>query len=167
MELFTTTKQCIANITGQINITNSDEEGFIEVDDDNRDVFFTVAKLPSDAKFDILYYSSNDKGKSSQKRLKTKTLPMISGEKGKIYWFFFILFDAILVVMTNTDSPSYSEEIPTLVVVFVAATITILVLVTMLIIANTMKRRISVKTDYSQEGMQIKNFQVISLLIEF
>lgn len=85
MELFTTTKQCIANITGQINITNSDEEGFIEVDDDNRDVFFTVAKLPSDSKFDILYYSSNDKGKSSQKRLKTKTLPMISGEKGKIY----------------------------------------------------------------------------------
>ena len=62
--------------------------------------------------------------------------------------------------MTNTDSPSYSEEIPTLVVVFVAATVTILVLVTMLIIANTMKRRISVKTEYSQDGMQIKNFQV-------
>ena len=50
-----------------------------------------------------------------------------------------------------------------LVVIFVAVTITVLVLVTMLIIANTMKRRIIAKTDFqSQEpgGMQIKNYQV-------
>ena len=64
--------------------------------------------------------------------------------------------------MTNAGQQSYTEEIPMLVVIFVAVTITVLVLVTMLIIANTMKRRIIAKTDFqSQEpGMQIKNYQV-------
>ena len=65
--------------------------------------------------------------------------------------------------MTNAGHQSYTEEIPMLVVIFVAVTITVLVLVTMLIIANTMKRRIIAKTDFqSQEpgGMQIKNYQV-------
>ena len=66
------------------------------------------------------------------------------------------------LVMTNAGQQSYTEEIPMLVVIFVAVTITVLVLVTMLIIANTMKRRIIAKTDFpSQEpGMQIKNYQV-------
>merc|ERR1712130_215692 len=45
------------------------------------------------------------------------------------------------------------------VVIFVGSTVTVLLLVTMLIIANTMKRRISVKTDFPQQGMQIKTFQ--------
>lgn len=64
--------------------------------------------------------------------------------------------------MTNAGQQSYTEEIPMLMVIFVAVTITVLVLVTMLIIANTMKRRIIAKTDFqSQEpGMQIKNYQV-------
>ena len=65
-------------------------------------------------------------------------------------------------VITNTDSSGYTEEIPTLVVIFVGATITVLVLVTMLIIGNAMKRRISVKTELQQDGqaLQIKNIQV-------
>ena len=67
--------------------------------------------------------------------------------------------------MTNADSSAYPEEIPTLVVIFVGATITVLVLVTMLIIANAMKRKISMKTNtFPQEatGVQIKNIQVTS-----
>ena len=65
--------------------------------------------------------------------------------------------------MTNADSSVYPEEIPTLVVIFVGATITVLVLVTMLIIANAMKRKISMKTNtFTQgaNGAQIKNIQV-------
>ena len=96
MELFTIAKQCIANITGQINITNTDEEGFIEVDDDTREVLFTVGKLPSDEKYDIVFYASNEKGKSSLKRLKANTLPMISGEKGKIFFKNLFLFKSYL-----------------------------------------------------------------------
>ena len=67
--------------------------------------------------------------------------------------------------MTNADSSVYPEEIPTLVVIFVGATITVLVLVTMLIIANAMKRKISMKTNtFPQDttGVQIKNIQVTS-----
>lgn len=115
---------CIANITGQMNLTDVDDEAFTSVDDEGREVFFTVSKLPSDEQFDIKYYASNHKGKSSVKHLKVQTLPLISGEK----------------VMTNAGSQSYSEEIPTLVVIFVGSTVTVLILVTMLIIANTMKR---------------------------
>ena len=66
-------------------------------------------------------------------------------------------------MITNADSSAYPEEIPTLVVIFVGATITVLVLVTMLIIANAMKRKISMKTNtFSQgtTGAQIKNIQV-------
>ena len=66
-------------------------------------------------------------------------------------------------MITNADSSAYPEEIPTLVVIFVGATITVLVLVTMLIIANAMKRKISMKTNtFPQEatGVQIKNIQV-------
>jgi len=143
VELYTQTRICIANITGQMNLTDVDDEAFTSVDDEGREVFFTVSKLPSDEQFDIKYYASNHKGKSSVKHLKVQTLPLISGEK----------------VMTNAGSQSYSEEIPTLVVIFVGSTVTVLILVTMLIIANTMKRRISVKTDFPQQGMQIKTFQ--------
>ena len=51
-------------------------------------------------------------------------------------------------VITNTESQDWDgEEIPTLVVIFVGGTVTVLVLVTGLILANTMKRRIAVKAE--------------------
>ena len=70
--------------------------------------------------------------------------------------------DIFYLVMTNAGQQSYTEEIPMLVVIFVAVTITVLVLVTMLIIANTMKRRIIAKTDFptQEPSLQIKNYQV-------
>jgi membrane protein YdbS with pleckstrin-like domain len=63
-------------------------------------------------------------------------------------------------VVTDASSPTYSEEIPTLAVVFVGATITVLILVAALIVANTLRRRITIKQEYSQDEMQIKNIQV-------
>ena len=70
--------------------------------------------------------------------------------------------DVFYLVMTNAGQQSYTEEIPMLVVIFVAVTITVLVLVTMLIIANTMKRRITAKTEFPNQepNLQIKNYQV-------
>ena len=51
-------------------------------------------------------------------------------------------------MITNTESQDWDgEEIPTLVVIFVGGTVTVLVLVTGLILANTMKRRIAVKAE--------------------
>ena len=141
MEFFNGRKVCIANITGQMNDTGEEEE---YRDEEEREVYFTVSKLPADQEFKIVFYSSNKKGKSQEKYLTARTLPVISGE----------------TVITNTDSSAYPEEIPTLVVIFVGATITVLVLVTMLILGNAMKRRMSAKTELPQEGLQIKNIQV-------
>ena len=58
--------------------------------------------------------------------------------------------------MTTSDSDSYSEEIPTLVVIFVGATVTVLILVLMMIIVNTMKRRISDKKAGSHESKKLQ-----------
>ena len=140
MEFFNGRKVCVANITGQMNETGEEEYR----DEEDKEVYFTVSKLPADQQFNIVFYSSNKKGKSQEKYLTASTLPVISGE----------------TVITNTDTSAYTEEIPTLVVIFVGATITVLVLVTMLILGNAMKRRMSAKTDLPQEGLQIKNIQV-------
>ena len=64
----------LANITA---IVNTSAAG-----DADSDVMFTVTKLPPDEKFDVVYYASNQKGKSGEKHLTAGTLPMISGEKG-------------------------------------------------------------------------------------
>ena len=49
---------------------------------------------------------------------------------------------------TETKKPAYSEEIPTLVIVFVAATITVIILVAALIIANSLRRKVVTKQDF-------------------
>ena len=73
---------CLANITGRMNASGSDS--LLDLDmQEEQDVFFTIAKLPVDAKFDVVYYASNQKGKSVEKHLTAFTLPMISGEKGR------------------------------------------------------------------------------------
>ena len=77
LELFTVSKLCVANISGQINVT--DEEDSYDVD---REVFFTVTELPANNQFNVVYYSSNQKGKSVKKSLRAATLAVISGEKG-------------------------------------------------------------------------------------
>ena len=75
---------CLANITGRMNASGSDS--LLDLDmQEEQDVFFTIAKLPVDAKFDVVYYASNQKGKSVEKHLTAFTLPMISGEKGR-WW---------------------------------------------------------------------------------
>ena len=79
MEFFTSRQVCIANITGHMNDTG-DEEEYREED---RDVYFTVSKLPADQQFNIVFYASNQKGKSVQKYLTAHTLPVVSGETGK------------------------------------------------------------------------------------
>lgn len=79
MEFFTSRQVCIANITGHMNHTG-DEEEYREED---RDVYFTVTKLPADQQFNIVFYASNQKGKSVQKYLTAHTLPVVSGETGK------------------------------------------------------------------------------------
>ena len=71
---------CLANITGRMNITDT---GDLDLDTEEQDVYFTIAKLPSDAQLHIVYYASNKKGKSVEKHLTAYTLSMISGEKGK------------------------------------------------------------------------------------
>ena len=66
--------QPVANITATVNTSTAG--------DAESDVMFTVTKLPPDEKFDVVYYASNQKGKSGEKHLTAGTLPMISGEKG-------------------------------------------------------------------------------------
>ena len=67
----------------------SGSDSLLDLDmQEEQDVFFTIAKLPVDAKFDVVYYASNQKGKSVEKHLTAFTLPMISGEKGT-GWIFF------------------------------------------------------------------------------
>ena len=74
---------CLANITGRMNISDSDS--LLDLDmEEEQDVYFTITKLPTDAKFDVVYYASNQKGKSVEKHLTAFTLPMISGEKGSL-----------------------------------------------------------------------------------
>ena len=73
---------CLANITGRMNITDSDSLLYLDMEEE-QDVYFTIAKLPTDAKFDVVYYASNQKGKSLEKHVTAFTLPMISGEKGR------------------------------------------------------------------------------------
>ena len=82
MELYTEQRVCIANITGRMNTSDTDD-GFLDLEDESREVFFTVSKLPSDEQFQIVYYASNMKGKSGVKHFKVNTLPIVSGEKGK------------------------------------------------------------------------------------
>jgi hypothetical protein len=108
-----------------------------------KEIYFSVDKLPPEEHFKIVLYASNIKGRSAEKYMEAHTLVPISGEK----------------VVTDASSPSYSQEIPTLVVVFVGATITVLILVAALILANTLRRRITIKQEYSRDEMQIKNIQ--------
>lgn len=77
----------------------------------------------------------------------------------------FVSLIVFFSVMTSADSQSYVEEIPTLVVIFVGATITVLILVLMLIIGNTMKRRIRDKTNYQPGLHNIKTMQVQNTLL--
>ena len=66
-------------------------------------------------------------------------------------------------MITNTESQDWDgEEIPTLVVIFVGGTVTVLVLVTGLILANTMKRRIAVKAELPeyQQDYQVSRRQM-------
>ena len=72
---------CLANITGRMNTSGSDSVLDLDMEEE-QDVYFTIAQLPTDAKFDVVYYASNQKGKSVEKHLTASTLPMISGEKG-------------------------------------------------------------------------------------
>ena len=95
--------------------------------------------------------------------MEAHTLVPISGEKGNLRFEYIRLLNIshpLGVVVTDASSPSYSQEIPTLVVVFIGATITLLILVAALILANTLRRRITIKQEYSQDEMQIKNIQV-------
>ena len=88
LELFTSTKLCVANMTGHINITEDDQA--VDVSEE-KEIFFSVSDLPADHQFKIVYYSSNQKGNSVKKYLKASTLPMVSGEKGRLKQKYLII----------------------------------------------------------------------------
>lgn len=143
VEVYTRQGVCIANLTDHNDGREDNSAPRTEQLEEAKEIYFSVDKLPPEEHFKIVLYASNIKGRSVEKYLEAHTLVPISGEK----------------VVTDASSPTYSEEIPTLAVVFVGATITVLILVAALIVANTLRRRITIKQEYSQDEMQIKNIQ--------
>ena len=163
LEVYTRQGVCIANITDHHAGPEDDSSPRTEQLEEAKEIYFSVDKLPPEEHFKIVLYASNIKGRSAEKYMEAHTLVPISGEKGNLRFEYIRLLNIshpLGVVVTDASSPSYSQEIPTLVVVFIGATITLLILVAALILANTLRRRITIKQEYSQDEMQIKNIQV-------